>query len=672
MPSTIGSSSISTTRYCLLFVLVLFVFAAIACSSEKNDMEPDSSSTVAEETPTVPVATVVSPFDGDATTDWPAYGGDRGGSGHSVSDELTRDNVSQLEEVWVYQTGEGIDIGWFKFENTPILNAGLLFISTPLNAVIAISPTTGEEVWRYDPQLSRNIQRTQGWVSRGVAFWEESTGDESKACHYRVLFGTLDATLLAIDARTGLLCEDFGEAGVVRLDRGVGPVVEGMYAMTSPPAIVGDVVITGSSIRDNHQVEDPYGTVRGFNVRTGEELWAWDPIPRSPEIAGYKTWTPEAAEKTGAANAWAPLSGDAERDMVFVPTGSASPDFYGGERVGDNLYSSSVVALKASTGQIVWHFQTVHHDIFDYDVGSQPSLVTVPRDGKQVDAVAVVTKMGFIYVLDRDTGEPLFPIEERPVPASDVPGEVASPTQPFPVLPPPLLEAKINKDDAWALTEESEAKCRDLIAGARNEGVFTPPSFEGSIFFPWWGGGINWGGASYDPDRSLLVTAIKRLPAVMKLIPRKSDDEGNMLGTPYTSEGGVLSGEAGMPCIAPPWGELVGVSLDSGEIEWRVPLGETQASREYPDLIKGTKFWGGPITTAGGLVFAAASVDGHLRAYDVESGSELWRGKLPAGGQATPMSYEVDGKQYVVIAAGGHGSLGTQPGDYFVAYALPE
>ena len=372
--------------------------------------------------PPTRVVQAESPFDGNVPSDWPAYGGDRGGSGFSPIAQITRENVSQLEEAWVYQTGEGTDFGWFKFENTPIFNAGLLYLSTPQNAVIAIDPTTGGEIWRYDPEIDHNMQRTQGWLSRGVAFWQEETGDDSTACHYRVLFGTIDARLLAIDARTGLLCNDFGTDGTVRLDEGVGPVDEGMYAMTSPPAIVGDIVVTGSSVRDNYQVEDAYGTVRGFDVRTGEQLWAWDPIPRSPDIPGYETWTPEAAEKTGAANAWAPLSSDADRDLVFVPTGSASPDFYGGERTGENLYSSSVVALKASTGEVAWHFQVVHHDIFDYDVASQPSIVTVPRDGEQIDAVAVVTKMGFIYVLDRDTGEPLFPIEERPVPASDVPG----------------------------------------------------------------------------------------------------------------------------------------------------------------------------------------------------------------------------------------------------------
>ncbi len=612
-------------------------------------------------------------FDPAAPTDWPAYGADHGGSGFSPSDQITRENVARLEEAWVFQTGEGSNLGWFKFENTPILNAGLLYLSTPLNAIIAISPTTGEEVWRYDPQLSRNKERNEGWISRGVTFWADSTADEDDTCSHRIFFGTLDATLLSIDARTGLLCEGFGDAGVVQLDQGVGPVIDGQYSMTSPPAIVGDVVVTGSSIRDNFRVEEAFGTVRGFDARTGEQLWAWDPIPRSPDDLGYETWTTEGATKTGAANAWAPLSGDAERDMVFIPTGSASPDFYGGERLGQNLFSSSVVALKASTGEYVWHFQVVHHDIFDYDVAAQPSLVTVERDGQPVDAVAVATKMGHIFVLDRDTGEPLFPVEERPVPASDVPGEEAWPTQPFPVLPPPLLESHIGVEDAWGSSVGSETSCRIAFDKSRNEGIFTPPSLKGSIFFPWWGGGVNWGGASYDPERNVLVTAVKRLPAVMKLIPRESPTEGNMLGTPYIKDGGTLRGTDGLPCIAPPWGILVGVNLDSGEIEWRVPLGEMPENTVFPPQeLKGTEFWGGPIVTAGGLVFAAGSVDGHLRAFDIETGAELWKAELPAGGQATPMSYEADGKQYVVIAAGGHGGLGNKQGDYFVAFALPD
>jgi len=614
--------------------------------------------------PVTPVAPIA---DGSG---WSAYGGDAGGSGFSELSQITPENVAALEEAWTFQTGDGTNLGYFKFETTPIVN-GFLYLSTPLNAVIALNPSTGEEVWRFDPEIDLNKQHAQGMVSRGVSFWEDSLADGK--CSRRIFIGTVDSRLIALDATDGVLCEEFGGGGEVRLDTGVGPLVEANYTMTSPPSIANDVVVIGSSIRDNVRVEEAYGTVRGYNARTGEMVWAWDPIPRRPEDPGWDTWTPEAASIHGAANAWAPISADPVRDLVFVPTSSAAPDHYGGERPGANLFTSSVVALRASTGEFVWHFQIVHHDIFDYDVPAQPSLIAIPRDGQEVDAVAVVTKMGHIFVLDRETGDPLFPVEERPVPASDVEGEEAWPTQPFPVLPPPLLEAKIGPEDAWGPTSGAAATCRAKLTGLRNEGIFTPPSLKGTLVYPWWGGGTNWGGAAYDKDKSILVTGVRRLPAVMRLEPRESAAAGNMLGTPYEKDGSVIYGPSGLPCIAPPWGELVGVDLATGEIKWRTPIGEVPEGEVFPSQeIKGVEFWGGPIATAGGVVFQAGSVDGNIRAYDTESGEELWKAPLPAGGQATPMTYEAAGRQYVVIAAGGHGDGRTDPGDYFVAFALPE
>lgn len=610
--------------------------------------------------------------DDSAAGEWPAYGGDAGGSGYSGLDQINRETVDGLEVAWIFQTGDAELISSFKFEATPIQTGGLLYVSTPLNRVIAIDPETGVEVWRYDPDLDRTKPRNQGFVSRGVSYWEDPDAPASQKCGSRIFQGTIDATLIALDARTGELCEGFGEGGVIPLDRGVGPVISGFYSITSPPSIIGDVIVIGSSIRDHFRVEEAYGTVRGFDARTGEQLWDWDPIPRNPDQPGWDTWTPEAAQKTGAANAWAPISADPELGLVFVPTGSASPDFYGGERPGANLYSSSVVALHAATGEIAWHFQVVHHDIFDYDVSSQPTLVTVPRDGVDIPAVAVVTKMAHVFILDRATGEPLFPVEERPVPQSDVEGEESWPTQPFPVLPPPLLPEKIGPEDAWGITVGDEIQCRAQIESARNEGIFTPPSLQGTLFFPSWWGAINWGGAAFDKERSILVTGVKRLPGILKLIPRESATSGNQLGTPYEKEETFLFSPGGLPCIKPPWSNLVAIDLASGEIMWETPLGEVPADRILPSQkVLGTLFFGGPITTAGGLVFMAATLDDAIRAFDIETGEEVWKRPLPAGGQATPMTYEINGRQYVVIVAGGHNGLGSTPGDYVVAFALP-
>ncbi len=460
--------------------------------------------------------------------------------------------------------------GEVKFETTPILAGGRMFVSTPLNRIIALDPVKGEELWRFDPNVRTDIDRSEGLISRGASYW--SDGDETAGvCAERVFLGTIEARLHALDAATGELCRDFGQGGTVRLDLGVGNVQEGQYGLTSPAAIVGDVVVVGSSMGDNRRVDMERGIVRGYDARSGELLWSWDPIPRDASDPMYETWSPEAAAVTGGGNAWAPLSADEERDLVFVPTGSAAPDFYGGQRPGDNRYANSVVALRASTGEVVWHFQVVHHDVWDYDVPAQPSLTTVIRDGVDVPAVVVGTKQGFVFVLHRETGDPLFPVEERAVCTS--------------------------------------------------------------------------------PDR------------------------GNQVGTPYHMVRAMLMGPSGLPCSPPPWSTLVAIDLDTGEKHWEVPFGTVPALVEaaFPDAERlGRLAMGGPVITAGGLVFIGAAMDDYLRAYDIETGEEIWKGALPAGGQATPMTYLVGGKQYVVIAAGGHGTVGTTRGDFVVAFALPD
>ena len=399
---------------------------------------------------------------------WSSYGGDPGGTRHSPLSQINRDNVGRLAVAWSIQTGDATHpahdegprsgcgrchTGSSKFEATPILAEGRLYVSTALNRVIALDPATGRELWRYDPKLDMSIERNEGFVSRGVAYWAADHQVSGRgACTARILFGTVDARLLALDAATGRPCVDFGERGTVRLDRDVGRVQVGQYGVTSPPALAGDVVVVGSSMGDNRRVDMERGAVRGYDVRTGKLLWSFDPIPRTPNDSMYHTWTPTAARKTGAGNAWAPLSVDTSLGLVFVPTGSAAPDFYGGERPGDNRYTNSIVALEARTGRVRWHFQVVHHDLWDFDAASQPSLITVPRAGREVPAVAVATKMGHLFLLDRRTGKPLFPVEERAVPASDVVGELASPTQPFPVLPRPLLTGPLNREDVWGPT----------------------------------------------------------------------------------------------------------------------------------------------------------------------------------------------------------------------------
>jgi len=414
--------------------------------------------------------------------------------------------------------------------------------------------------------------------------------------------------------------------------------------------------------------------------------WSWDPIPTSAADPATATWKEGSAARTGAANAWGVLSADPRRGLVFVPTSSPSPDYYGGERKGGNLYANSVVALRASDGRVAWSFQVVHHDLWDYDVAAQPSLVTLRRGGKTVDAVAVVTKIGHLFVLDRETGKPVFPVEERPVPASDVEGEEASPTQPFPVGLAPISPQGMKPEDAWGPTPEDCAWCREQIAKSRSEGVFTPPSLRGTISFPGNVGGAAWGGASYDPVRQLLVVNTNRLAAFIRLIPRAdlgrvydARQENRMrgefarqLGTPYGMYRDILRSPSGAPCTAPPWGTIAAIDLATGAKRWEVPLGFVQ----LPGLpaVQGSPSFGGAVVTAGGLAFIAASMDGHLRAFDVETGAELWTEKLPAGAQATPMTYRTGakGRQFVVIAAGGHGKLGTALGDYVVAYALPK
>lgn len=599
---------------------------------------------------------------------WPNYGGDAGGSRYSPLQQINRDNVKQLRVAWTYRTGalphdEELDKK-AAFEATPILVEGKLFLSTPYDHVIALNPETGAKLWEFDPKLELPYGSSEV-TSRGVSAWRDSSAKVGQACALRIFLGTLDARLMALDGATGKPCGDFGTDGEVDLAGGVKIRDPGDYQVTSAPAIVKNLVITGSSIGDNRAVSVERGMVRAFDARNGQLRWSFDPIP----------WGLKTTPRTGAGNAWSTISVDAEHDLVFVPTGSASPDFYGGIRKGDNKWADSVVALRASTGEFVWGFQVVHHDLWDYDVAAQPTLFAW-RDG--TPAVAIVTKMGRVFVLNRLTGAPLLPVEERAAPKSDIPGEEAWPTQPASTIS--IVPEKLSAEDAWGKNDEERQWCSDKIKSSRGGEIFTPPSLQGTILFPGNVGGVNWGSAAFDPQRHLLFADTNRLPFFVKLIPREQFESSRQsatqedrlhgefarqTGAPYGMFRMPLFSPGGLPCNAPPWGTVAAIDLFTGKKEWDVPLGSY-----LPDMNTGTINLGGPIVTAGGLVITAAAMDDYLRAFDSESGKLLWEVQLAAGGQATPMTYSIRGKQYLVICAGGHGKLGTRQGDYVIAFSL--
>jgi quinoprotein glucose dehydrogenase len=619
---------------------------------------------------------------------WPAYGGDAGGSRYSPLTQINAKNVGELKVAWTFRTGEhgqGVkDWSRSAFEATPILYNGVLYLTTSGTDVIAVDAVKGTLRWRHDSQSRKDLHFSDG-VSRGVSLWVDDKAQPGASCQARIFAPTLDGRLLALDAVDGKPCNDFGEQGAVNLLKDIRSTFqEGDewrdYLVTSPPAILDGKVIVGSAIGDNRAVLEELGTVRAFDARNGRLVWSWDPIPRDPSNSVYREWDSDKVGNASAANAWAPLSVDTARHLVFVPTGSASPDFFGGERIGDNRWANSIVALDGETGQLKWGQQLVHHDLWDYDVGSQPTLATVRHDGKSVDAVIQATKTGFLFAFDRDSGAPLFPLEERAVPQDAVAGEHPSPTQPFPSAPPALVrQSKITPDDAWGVAWFDTRACRKRIEEYRSEGIFQPPALKDSLMQPGNAGGSNWGGIAFDPQRQLAIANTMNLPFVVTLIPRaelaaqraseayKGFEFARQTGTPYGMRRKAFMSSFGIPCIKPPWGTLAAVDMERGVIKWQIPLGDTPMIH----LNVGTPSIGGPIVTAGGVIFVAATVlDDRLRAFNTDDGKLLWTASLPAGGQATPMTYSVGGKQFVVIAAGGYKAESTR-GDYLVAYALP-
>ena len=616
---------------------------------------------------------------GPSADDWPVYGHDTSSSRYSPLTDITRENVSRLKVAWTYHTGDISDGKGQRrrsgFETTPIVVDGTLYLTTGFNRVIALDPASGAERWSYDPRTVLNAAYGDGLINRGVATWLDPTRGTTSPCRRRIFEATLDARIIALDAATGQPCTDFGSGGEVTLNGGVARYTRGAYHMTSPPAVIDDLVVVGSSIDDNGRADMPGGVVRAFDVRTGALRWRWDPIPPNDTGAPGGVW------RTGAANAWSILAVDPQRHLVFIPTGSASPDYFGGLRLGDDKWANSVVALRSTTGDLVWGFQLVHHDLWDYDSAPGPLLATLTQRGRPVPVVIQGNKTGFLYVLHRDTGAPVFKVEERPVPKSDVPGEVSSPTQPIPLALPPLSLQRATVDTVWGLTPQDKAACLAKFAGLRSEGVFTPPSLRGSVVMPGNVGGMNWSGYAFDPVRHLLIVNTNNMAAKVKLIPRDAFDDPKVRtekgeyspqhGTPFGMFRTFLMSDRGLPCLPPPWGQLTALDLNTGKIRWQVPLGTFDPA--HTNVPQGALSLGGPIVTAGGLAFIAGTWDPALRAFDLETGKELWKAPLPASGHATPMTYKLaDGKQYIVIAAGGHAKIDEESqSDALVAFALP-
>lgn len=623
---------------------------------------------------------------GPAATDWYAYGGSDAGTRYSSAAEITPENVRGLEVAWQFRTGDLPENhpgnkSAYMFEATPIQVGDTLFICTPRDIVIALDADTGKERWRHDPKVD-----TTGVVMvvcRGVAYHEAHSAVPD--CPRRILVATVDARMIALDAATGARCQSFGQNGEISLRVNLGDVTPGFQFVTSPASVVGDAAIVGGFVLDGVATHMPSGVVRAYDAITGKEIWGWD-AARPAEQGPLK---PGEIYPRGSPNAWTLFSADPALGLVYVPTGNATPDFYGAQRPeAFDRFSSSVVALEAATGKLRWSFQTVHHDLWDYDVGSQPVLVDLPIGGEEVLALIQPTKQGEIYLLDRRNGRPLADVEERPVPQGDVPDERYSPTQPYSVGMPSFAPAPLTEADMWGATQLDQLACRIEFRSRRYQGLYTPPSLTPTIQYPGNFGIMDWGSVAVDEGRRIMVVNTSYMPMLNRLVPRaeaeRIEGEGSgharglniapQLGTPYASEFGPFLSRLGFPCKAPPWGKLAAVDLDSRQLLWERPFGTTRDHAPLGLSVPGVFSLGGAAVTRGGVIFIAAAIDNYLRAFDLPTGKELWKARLPAGGQATPMTYVSvkTGKQYVVIAAGGHQFMGTTIGDYVIAYGLPD
>jgi len=615
--------------------------------------------------------------------EWGSWGRDPGGSRYSPLTQITPANVAALKPAWTYHIGMAplAKNHAITLQTTPITGDGRLYACSGAGRMVALDPETGRELWAHDPKSDRFSTYLAN--CRGLTFYRDSAATHGGECSSRVFEGTLDGRIVAVDAGTGRPCAGFGQAGVIDLKVDLGKIERGDLAISSPPVVIKDLIVTGGRIPDNMRKDTPAGVIRAFDARTGAPVWSWNAVPPGKTDAALAPPGETFARRTP--NAWAPLSVDEGLGLVFVPTGNPSPDHFGGDRDGLDHYGSSVVALDAATGKVRWAFQTVHHDVWDYDVPAQPTLFDLPTPQGVVPLLAQATKQGHIFILDRRTGRPFWPVVERPAPqAGAVPGEKLSPTQPFPENPAFIIRKADQTDkDMWGFTPWDRGKCRALLRSANNHGLFTPPSLKGSVQFPSFMGASNWGGVSVDPANGILIANTQQVGAIMALVPRKDVQRrtaaGEQIlpstGSPYGNTMTPMLSPFGAPCNRPPWGTLTAIDLRAGKRLWEVPLGTTRDQAPFPLWLKlGVPNMGGSVVTASGLIFIGATTDNYIRAFSTKNGAQLWQARLPAGGQATPMTYRLsrNGRQYVVIAAGGHEYLGTKLGDSLVAYALPE
>lgn len=629
-----------------------------------------------------------------AGVDWVAYGGDNTATRFSPLTQITRENVGTLEKVWEFRTGdmpEGDER--FSNQNTPLKIGDRVLICSAMNKIISLDAATGLEQWRYDPGVPSDAIPYNA-TCRGLAFYQAPQLQPSELCHQRVVMNTLDARLIAVDVATGQLCSDFGNGGIVDLEIGLGRTAPGWYAPTSPPTIVRNIAVVHSQVRDGQRRDAPSGVIRGYDVLTGELAWAWDHA--RPEINGLP---PEGETYTrGTSNVWTISSADEELGLVYLPHGVPSVDYWGGMRSDlENQYSTALVALDVTTGRPAWHYQTVHYDVWDYDLGAQGTLIDFPTEDGPVPALILPTKVGMYWIFDRRTGDLLVEVEDRPVPQGGVEPERLSPTQPFVIDFPNVLKPDIEERHMWGMTPLDQLWCRIQFRQSRYEGMYTPPSTDWWIQFPGYNGGVDWGGVAIDLERNIMVSNYNVTTNRNRLVPRsKIDDHGIVpidepgwednspddispqADTPFGIEvnAGWRVPLTGMLCTQPPYGGIMAVDLNTREILWDRPFGSARKNGPFglPSFLPfeiGTPNNGGAVVTASGLIFVAATTDDYLHAIDVDTGEVLWRTDLPAGGQAGPAMYEAGGRQYLVINAGGHNFMETPIGDHFIAYALP-